>query len=70
MYFGDVNNLDILTNGKFSEFEGNIKFKKGKVFTINFNLINRKIGSLNEAREIIVSEENISNMHISFGQYV
>ena len=39
----DVNNLDILTNGKISEFEGNIKFKKRKVFTINFNLINRKI---------------------------
>ena len=39
----DVNNLDILTNGKISEFEGNIKFKKGKFFTINFNLINRKI---------------------------
>ena len=39
----DVNNLDILTNGKISEYEGNIKFKKGKFFTINFNLINRKI---------------------------
>ena len=39
----DVNNLDILTNGKISEFEGNIIFKKGKFFTINFNLINRKI---------------------------
>ena len=39
----DLNNLDILTNGKISEFEGNIEFKKGKFFTINFNLINRKI---------------------------
>ena len=24
----DVNNLDILTNGKISEFEGNINLKK------------------------------------------